>query len=361
MTTQQRSPSAAAFQVGLVLIGLVVLVVVGWIIRGLIIQMFIAVILAAGLLSPVVGLERRMPRAAAIAVTLLTFIGAVILLLILVVPPLVRQIAQFVAQFPEMLASAEVWLAGIVGQDVVDAWFGVEPPTPPSFSSILAFGADIFSLVFQVITTFIFVAMLLGTREQIGRWLVSFLPGSERGRATSLGQEAILRLGGYVRGLLGTMSYEGIGVAIGAFVLGMPMALALGGITFLAAAIPYIGTLLMVVPAFIIGLTVSPTAAVLIVVWIIILEQLEGLVVTPLIQSHAVEISPLAVMFGVLAGFTLAGIVGGLLAIPVVAMLDVVLSGIVFPLQAARGVAQPVAAGAAAAAGPAETSGDGSG
>jgi len=77
------------------------------------------------------------------------------------------------------------------------------------------------------------------------------------------------------------------------------------------------------------------------VVWIIILEQLEGLVVTPLIQSHAVEISPLAVMFAVLAGFTLAGIVGGLLAIPVVAMLDVVLTGVVFPLQAARGAPQP--------------------
>jgi hypothetical protein len=221
-----------------------------------------------------------------------------------------------------MVANAEVWLAGIVGQDVVDAWFSGEPPAPPSLGDIVAVGADVFSLTFAVITTLIFVAMLLASREQIGRWLVSFLPGSERERAMDLGREAVLRLGGYVRGLLGTMTYEGIGVAIGAYVLGMPMALALGGITFLAAAIPYIGTLLMVVPAFIIGLTVSPTAAVLIVVWIIILEQLEGLVVTPLIQSHAVEISPLAVMFGVLAGFTLAGIVGGLLAIPVVALLD---------------------------------------
>lgn len=330
----------------MVLIGLVVLVAVGWIIRGLLIQLFIALVLAAGLLSPVVNLERRMPRAAAIAITLLTFIGAVVLLLVLVVPPLVRQIGQFVDQLPQMIAGLEEWLASIVGQDVVDSWFGAEPPTPPSLGSIIGFAADIFGLAFQLITTFIFVAMLLASREQIGRWLASFLPGSERDRAMALGNEAVLKLGGYVRGLLGTMTYEGVGVAIGAFVLGMPMALALGGITFLAAAIPYIGTLLMVVPAFVVGLTVSPTAAVLIVVWIIILEQLEGLVVTPLIQSHAVEISPLAVMFAVLAGFTLAGIVGGLLAIPVVAMLDVVLTGIVFPLQAARGVAQPVAVSA---------------
>jgi predicted PurR-regulated permease PerM len=364
VTAQPRTPTATAFQVGLVLIGLVVLVVVGWIIRGLIIQMFIALVLAAGLLSAVVALERRMPRAAAIAVTLLGLVAAVIALLILVVPPLLGQIGQFVDQLPAMLANAEVWLAGIVGQDVVDAWFSGEPPAPPSLGDIVAVGADVFSLAFAVITTFIFTAMLLASREQIGRWLVSFLPGPERERAMNLGREAVLRLGGYVRGLLGTMTYEGIGVAIGAYVLGMPMALALGGITFLAAAIPYIGTLLMVVPAFIIGLTVSPTAAVLIVVWIIILEQLEGLVVTPLIQSHAVEISPLAVMFGVLAGFTLAGIVGGLLAIPVVALLDVVLTGIVFPLQESRGVAQAAAAaaaGAPVAPAPATTSGDGSG
>ncbi len=347
MTTAPRSPAATAFQVGLVLFTLVIIVTVGWIIRGLLIQMFIAVVLAAGLLSPVRALERRMPRAASIAIVLLTFIGAIVLLLIVVVPPLLSQVAQFVKQMPDLIAGLEDWLAGIVGQDVVDSWTGGEPPAPPSFGTLFAIGAGLFSLAFTVITTLIFVAMLLGTREQISRWLASFLPGAERERAQDLGRIAVDKLGGYLRGLLGTMTYEGIGVAIGAYVLGLPMALALGGITFLAAAIPYIGTLLMVVPAFIIGLTVSPTAAVLIVVWIIILEQLEGLVVTPLIQSHAVEISPLAVMFAVLAGFTLAGIVGGLLAIPVVAILDVVLTGIVFPLQAGRGVIQPATAGAA--------------
>lgn len=341
MTTAPRSPASTALQVGLVLIGLVVVVAVGWIIRGLIIQMFIALVLAAGLLGPVVALERRMPRAAAVAIALLSVVAAVVLLLVLVVPPLVKQIGQFVQQLPQLIANAEAWLADIVGQDTVESWFGADPPAPPALGNLLAIGVGIFNFGFMVITTFIFTAMLLASREQIGRWLASFLPGPERDRAMTLGTEAVLKLGGYVRGLLGTMTYEGIGVAIGAFVLGMPMALALGGITFLAAAIPYIGTLLMVVPAFIIGLTVSPTAAVLIVVWIIILEQLEGLVVTPLIQSHAVEISPLAVMFAVLAGFTLAGIVGGLLAIPVVAMLDVVLTGVVFPLQAARGAPQP--------------------
>ncbi len=351
MTTAPRSPAATAFQVGIVLVGLVVLVAVGWIIRGLLIQMFMAVVLAAGLLSPVRALERRMARAAAIAIVLLTLIGAVVLLLIVVVPPLLSQIGQFVRQLPDLIAGFEDWLVGIVGQDTVDSWTGGEPPAPPSFGTLFAIGAGLFNFGFLVITTLIFTAMLLGTREQIGRWLTSFLPGPERPRALELGMEAVNKLGGYLRGLLGTMTYEGIGVAIGAYVLGMPMALALGGITFLAAAIPYIGTLLMVVPAFIIGLTVSPTAAVLIVVWIIILEQLEGLVVTPLIQSHAVEISPLAVMFAVLAGFTLAGIVGGLLAIPVVAIIDVVLTGVVFPLQAERGAKSELAPPVKAAAG----------
>ncbi len=358
----QRTPTSIAFQVGLVLLGLALIVWVSWTIRDLLVQMFIAVVLAAGLLSPVKALERRMPRVAAIGITLLTLVGAVVLLLILVVPPLVAQLNQFVQQLPELIAGFQDWLAGSFGQDVVDSWTGGTTPEPPSFGSILAIGAGLFGLAFSVITTIIFIAMLLGTREQIGRWLVSFLPGDERDRALKLGAEAVGRLGGYLRGLLGTMTYEGVGVAIGAYVLGMPMALALGGITFLAAAIPYIGTLLMVVPAFIVGLTVSPTAAVLIVVWIIILEQLEGLIVTPLIQSHTVEISPLAVMFAVLAGFTVAGIVGGLLAIPTVAILDVLLSGVVFPLQEARGAKARAAlatvpAGAVTEAAPAEDPG----
>jgi predicted PurR-regulated permease PerM len=353
VTATTRSPTGTALQIGLVLIGLVVLVGTAWLIRDLLIQMFIALVLAAGLLAPVVALERRMPRAAAIAVVLLSVVAAVILILVLVVPPLVAQIGQFIQQLPELIEGFEAWLAGILGQDVVDSWTGGSTPEPPSLGNILALGADIFGLVFAAITTFIFVAMLLGTREQIGTWLASFLPGPERARGQALGAEAVEKLGGYVRGLLGTMTYEGVGVALGAWVLGLPMALALGGITFLAAAIPYIGTLLMVVPAFIIGLTVSPAAAVLIVVWIIILEQLEGLVVTPLIQSHAVKVSPLAVMFGVLAGFTIAGIVGGLLAIPVVALIQVVLNGIVFPLQAEKGIVKPATASAAAASAPA--------
>jgi predicted PurR-regulated permease PerM len=348
MTTTARSPGGTALQIGLVVIGLAVLVATAWLIRGLLIQMFIALVLAAGLLAPVVALERRMPRAAAIAIVLLAVVAAVVLILVLVVPPLVEQIGQFIRQLPELIAGFEAWLASIVGQDVVDAWTGGSTPDPPSLGDILAVGVGIFDLVFAVITTFIFVAMLLGTREQISTWLASFLPGAERARGLALGTEAVEKLGGYVRGLLGTMTYEGIGVALGAWVLGLPMALALGGITFLAAAIPYIGTLLMVVPAFIIGLTVSPAAAVLIVVWIIILEQLEGLVVTPLIQSHAVKVSPLAVMFGVLAGFTIAGIVGGLLAIPVVALIQVVLNGIVFPLQAEKGIVKPPSAATAA-------------
>jgi putative heme transporter len=349
VTAPSRSPASAAFQVGLVFIGLAVLVAVGWIIRDLIVQLFIALVLAAGLLSPVLALEKRMPRAAAIAVTLVGLVAAIIALLVLVVPPLVAQIDEFEALLPELIENLEEFLAGMVGQDVVDSWTGGEPPPPPSFDDVIAFGISLFNLVFALITTLIFTAMLLGTREQIGRWLASFLPWSQRERGAALGQEAIGKLGGYVRGLLGTMAFEGIGVAVGAAVLGLPLPLALGGITFLAAAIPYIGTLLMVVPAFLLGLTVSPAAAFLIVVWIIILEQLEGTVVTPLIQSHAVRISPLAVMFAVLAGFAIAGIVGGLLAIPVVALLDVILDGVVFPLQAGKGGEAEGAAAAPAA------------
>lgn len=349
MTATSRSPASAAFQVGLVFIGLAVLVAVCWMIRDLIVQLFIALVLAAGLLSPVSALEKRMPRAAAIGVTLVGLVAAIIALLVLVVPPLVSQLDEFVALLPALIEDLEAFLAGIVGQDVMDSWTGGTPPPPPSFEDVIALGTSVFTVAFAIITILIFTAMLLGTREQIGRWLASFLPRSKRERGSALGQEAIAKLGAYIRGLLGTMAFEGIGVALGAAVLGLPLALALGGIAFLAAAIPYIGTLLMVVPAFLVGLTVSPAAALLIVAWIIILEQLEGLVVTPLIQSHAVRISPLAVMFGVLAGFSLAGAVGGMLAIPVVALLDVFLTGVVFPLQAGAEVVQPVVDDAGAA------------
>ena len=81
------------------------------------------------------------------------------------------------------------------------------------------------------------------------------------------------------------------------------------------------------------ALTVSPATGLADAAWLVVLQQLEGSVITPYIQGRIVNLSAIAVLLGVVAGTSIAGIVGGIIAIPIVAVADVVLRDIVFPLR----------------------------
>jgi predicted PurR-regulated permease PerM len=349
------------WRASVVLVGVALIVWVALGLRDLILQTFIALIVACALLAPVSWLERRVRRGFAIAIAVLGLVAGVVLILILVIPPLASQFVAFVAALPDMVAnlmvSVEELLDSLLGPGqgaaIVESWTSGGEVEVPDLGAIIGtavgVGGALFNAGFWLITTLIFIALMLAERDRAKAWVANFWPPDERPWALNILGEATQKLGAYVRGLLLVMTYEGVGVAIGAAVLGMPYAVVLGAVTFLAAAVPYLGTLIMVVPAFIVGLTVSPFAAIAIVVWIIILEQVEGLVVTPLVQSHAVEVSPLAVMIGVLAGFTLFGFVGGIIAVPLVALLDLLLTEIIFPIRQGR-LDEVIAAGGADAA-----------
>ncbi|HEU4848980.1 MAG TPA: AI-2E family transporter, partial [Terrimesophilobacter sp.] len=110
-------------------------------------------------------------------------------------------------------------------------------------------------------------------------------------------------------------------------------AVPLAALSFITATIPLAGAFISGGPIILVALTVSPLTGLLMAVWLIVLQQLEGSVITPYIQGRIVNLSAIAVLLGVLAGTSIAGIVGGIIAIPLVAVADVVLRDIVFPLR----------------------------
>jgi predicted PurR-regulated permease PerM len=117
------------------------------------------------------------------------------------------------------------------------------------------------------------------------------------------------------------------------WVLDVPFAVPLGALSFITAAIPLAGAFIAGGPIVLVALTVSPGTGLLMAAWLVVLQQLEGSVITPYIQGRVVNLSAIAVLLGVLAGTSVAGIVGGIIAIPLVAVADVVLRDIVFPLR----------------------------
>jgi len=89
-------------------------------------------------------------------------------------------------------------------------------------------------------------------------------------------------------------------------------------------------------PIVLLALLESPIQGLLMLIWLVVMQQLQGFIVVPIVQGRAVQLSPVVVLLSVLAGASLGGIVGAIIAIPVVAVVDVVIRDVVFPLRQAR-------------------------
>lgn len=115
---------------------------------------------------------------------------------------------------------------------------------------------------------------------------------------------------------LALMAIVGTLTGLGAWALGLPAPLALGLIAGMLEVIPYLGPILTALPAFALGLAVSIETAGMMLVWIVVVQQLEGLVLTPLILKHAVRLPPAVSLVVLIGAGALLGPVGVVLAAP---------------------------------------------
>jgi predicted PurR-regulated permease PerM len=111
--------------------------------------------------------------------------------------------------------------------------------------------------------------------------------------------------------------------AIGLFILGVPYALALGAWVAITSIIPYLGAYLGAIPAVVLALFVSPTTALLTVLLFVLIQTLEGNVLTPRIQGQTLQVPSVLIFLAVIAGGEIGGLIGAILAVPFVAMLRV--------------------------------------
>jgi predicted PurR-regulated permease PerM len=124
------------------------------------------------------------------------------------------------------------------------------------------------------------------------------------------------------------MLFIGILAGIGYTIMGLKFAFALAVFAGLAELIPIIGPFLGGAPAVLVALTQDLTTTIIVVIYIVILQLVEGNVLVPRIMEKAVGVSPLTVIIGILIGSTIAGIGGALLAVPVAATVQVLVNSL---------------------------------
>ena len=213
-----------------------------------------------------------------------------------------------------------------------------QPATAAQGEQLVAAGGALAHTVFSALTVFLLAYYWLAERSTIKRAVLRMVPPARAGRvnATWLAVEA--KLDGWVRGRLPIMLVLGMIAGIACAVLGLPNPVLLGALAGVAEIIPLVGPFLVFLPALLVALAVDPTKVLFLVPIAIIIQQIEGNLLIPRIMSHAVGVSPLTVILGILIGSIVYGPVGAFLAVPIAAAVQVILEEIVPTLQPGTGV-----------------------
>ncbi|SPT55622.1 AI-2E family transporter [Schaalia odontolytica] len=159
--------------------------------------------------------------------------------------------------------------------------------------------------------------------RSIWLWCVRLLPAPARVPVHESAIRGWATFGSYVRTQIQVAAIDAIGIALGAFFLGVPLAIPIGVITFFAAFVPILGALTSgVIAVLVAAVNGGLTKAIIMLVIILVVQQVESNILQPFMMSNAVSLHPVAVMLVITAGSAIAGIAGAIFSVPIAAFIN---------------------------------------
>ena len=312
----------------------------------LLLLLFIAALLAAALEPVVSRLDRRgWPRPLSVALIVVALVAAVGLIGLIVIPPAIREGEQLAQDLPHHVERAQGLLDA--NPAVLDrlrdaANRGAADPGAIA-AGALRVGAGLIEGIVNVLVLLVLTIYLLLDGRRVVAWALRYVPAGHRNKVHRILPEISTVVSGYVIGQVITSVLFGV-VAFAVLTLaGVPQAVLLAVLAAVMDAIPIAGILIATVPAVLLALTVSWTAAGIVLLAYVGYQQVENYLIVPRVYRNTLRISSLAVLIAVLIGGELLGIVGVLLALPVAAAVPVIER--VWREEPAGATAEPVADG----------------
>lgn len=172
-------------------------------------------------------------------------------------------------------------------------------------------------LILMVVVLFFF----LKDGPQIWRFLLRPFEGEALARAERAGDKTVQTLGHYVRGTASVAAVDAIGIGVGLLILQVPLALPLAVLVFVLAFIPIVGATLAGILAALVALVANgPLSAVLVVGVVVLVNQLEGNFLQPVLMGRALKLHSLVILLALTIGTVLSGVLGAVLAVPIAAV-----------------------------------------
>ena len=303
-----------------------------WRLRVIAVPVALAVMLTALLLPAVDRLDLRgVPRGLAVALVLLGGLAVFGGIMTFVVSQFISGLPSLVDQVTRSIDNATQWLIegplhlsreqiDNAGDTAITALRDNQEKLTTGALSTAATLTEIVTGALLMLFTLIF--LLYGGRN-IYAYLTTIVPAHTRDRVRDAGRAGFGSLIGYVRATFLVALVDAVGIGAGLAIIGVPLALPLASLVFLGAFIPLVGAVLTGFLAVVVALLAKGFIYALITLGLIIaVQQLEAHVLQPLVMGRAVSIHPLAIVLAISTGAVLAGIVGALLAVPLLAFLN---------------------------------------
>jgi predicted PurR-regulated permease PerM len=330
-----KLPVGEVVRAALALLGLLIGLYLLWRIQEVLFLLFVAVLLATAI-EPIVNRLRRGPFTRGSGV--LVVYSAIVLLLSVVgyavVPSVASQGGAFTETLPQRVEALQAQAENLRPAPLRDAATSAlaraveatRTPAAPPGEQLVAVGETAAHGIISFLTVFVLAFYWLVERATIKRALLRAVPVRHARSVNTVWLEVEEKLGGWVRGQLLLMLAVGVMAGLGYLVIGLPNPAVLAVAAGLFEIVPMIGPVLAFTPAVLVALATDPTKALIVVVYAVIIQQIESQVLVPRVMRHAVGVSPLTVLLGILAGAALAGLAGAFLAVPLAAAAQVILA-----------------------------------
>ncbi len=311
---------------------------------------YIALALFASLgLDPSVRfLERRgLSRALSVVVVIVSLIVVVALVLWMILPVVIEQIASFVRSVPGMIADFQRSdLYRTLDDQFGDQFQGLVSDVqtfltdPGNIASIgggaLQVGASIATGISGVIVVLVLTLYFVATLPTMKKALLRLVPARDRARTGGIADQITESVGGYVMGMVVLAFCNAVLAFLLYFFLGLPFPPLMAAVAFCITLIPLVGSVLFWAIATTLALFTDPLSALIFAAVYLVYMQVEAYVLTPRVMNKAVSVPGSLVVIGALAGGTLLGLLGALVAVPVTASILIIVKQVWVPRQDAR-------------------------
>ena len=298
----------------------------------------LAAVLAFALSGPVDMLTRRIGNRIVSIVAVYLVVGMVVVGgIILLAGPFVRQASELASALPQYANDLQARAPEVqttLGQYGIEtdleqlkaqAAVAVEQGGTEVLKNLVGTLAEVGAMILDIVLALVISLYLLVDGPRLRTRSLAIIPSPHRAKALFLQDNVSRVLGGYLRGQLTLALIIGVTTGIGTALLGLPYAIVLGVLAGLFELVPMFGPILSALPAVLVALFMPFPTVVWVVLFFLVIQQLENNVLAPRISGHAVGLHPLGAMFALLAGFQLAGLLGGLFAVPLAGVLWVLL------------------------------------